>query len=242
MRVSNNKILITGGSSGIGIALARSFKELSNDVIITGRNGLKLDSVAKQYGFEYIVSDLSNSDGIDMLIRTIYEHHSDLNVFINNAGIQFNYSFLDDIDYDKIENEIQVNLTAPISLCAAMIPILSKNENAALVNVSSGLALSPKKSAPVYCGTKAAVHIFSKALRYQLEDSKIKVFEIIPPLVDTPMTEGRGSKKMTPEQLANEFIRNFKSNKEETNAGKVKLLRLIHRFSPRLADSILKNN
>ncbi len=242
MITTNNKVLITGGSSGIGLAIARKFKELDNEVIITGRDQAKLEKVAKKHGFECINCDLSDNNGANALVDIIKKHHPDLNIFINNAGVQFNYSFLEPVDYEKIEQEIQVNLIAPINLCAALIPILNNNENAALVNVSSGLALSPKQSAPVYCGTKAALHIFTKALRYQLENSTIKVFEIIPPLVDTPMTEGRGTKKMTPEQLTNEFMRNFKRDRLEINIGKVKLLRLIHRISPRIADGILKNN
>jgi short-subunit dehydrogenase involved in D-alanine esterification of teichoic acids len=112
---------------------------------------------------------------------------------------------------------------------------------AAVVNVSSGLALVPKKSAPVYCGTKAGLHLFTKALRYQLEGSPVKVFEIIPPVVDTPMTAGRGRGKISPKQLVEEFMRAFAKNQFEVNIGKVKLLRLINRLLPSLADRIMKN-
>jgi len=142
----------------------------------------------------------------------------------------------------KIKDEIQINLTAPIELTYRLIPIINQNENASIINVSSGLAFAPKKSAPVYCTTKAGIHIFSKALRYQYENSNLKIFEIIPPLVETDMTKGRGTGKLTPNQLVKEFIRAFKKDKFEVNIGKTKLLRFIKRISPKIADNILKNN
>ena len=100
------------------------------------------------------------------------------------------------------------------------------------------LGLVPKMQAPVYCGTKAGLHIFSKSLRYQMANPKI--FEIIPPLVDTPMAEGRGRGKIAPEDLVNEFIAAFRKDKLEINIGKVKLLKLINRLWPALAERIMK--
>ena len=121
------------------------------------------------------------------------------------------------------------------------MPLLLKNNNSALVNVSSGLFIAPKKSASVYCATKSAIHSFTKTLRYQLENTNTKVFEIIPALVETPMTAGRGKSKITTEQLTDEFFRNFKADKFESYIGKTKLLKLINRLSPKLADRIIKN-
>ena len=103
------------------------------------------------------------------------------------------------------------------------------------------LAFAPKKSAPIYCATKSAIHIGTKVLRYQLENTKVKVFEIILPLVDTAMTEGRRKKKISPKQLVDEFLKNFKNNNLENNIGKTKLLRFIQRILPTLADGIVKN-
>lgn len=131
-----------------------------------------------------------------------------------------------------------MNFTAPLKLIALLLPTIQLNRNAAIVNVSSDLGLVPKMAAPVYCGTKAAIHIFSKSLRYQLED--IKVFEIIPPLVETKMTEGRGRGKITPKQLTDEFLKSFKKNNFEVNIGKVKLLKTINRISPTITDKIMQ--
>lgn len=161
---------------------------------------------------------------------------------VNNAAVQYNYQFTDEQNLTyKIDYEISANLTAPIKLTTLLLPLLLKHKNSAVVNVSSGLFIAPKKSASVYCATKSAIHSFSKTLRYQLENTDTKVFEIIPALIDTPMTKGRGKSKLTPEKLAKEFIQNFNSDKFESYIGKTKLLKLISQISPKLADKIMKN-
>jgi len=240
MKTSQNKILITGATAGIGEALLHKFLTLNNQIIAVGRNAAKLQTLA-QHDQRIIpfVCDVSKSTDLDQLILFVEQAHPDTNILINNAGIQHNYHFAEELQLlGKIEQEININLVAPLKLIALMLPTLKANKNAAIVNVSSGLGLSPKKQAPVYCGTKAGIHIFSKALRYQLKHTK--VFEIIPPLVDTRMTAGRGSGKITPEQLAQEFITAFRKNKFEVNIGKVKLLKLMQRLSPALADRIMQ--
>jgi len=243
MRTTGNTIIITGGSSGIGFALAKRFLELKNNVIITGRNIEKLQQIKAEFPqIKIFAGDLTARQTLDELVLFIEQQYPDLNILINNAAVQYNYAFLDEKDLlYKIDYEISTNLAAPIQLTGLLLPLLLKNKNSAVVNVSSGLFIAPKKSASVYCATKSAIHSFSKTLRYQLEDTCIKVFEIIPALIDTPMTAGRGKSKMSPEQLTEEFLRNFESDKLESYIGKTKLLKLIHRFSPRLADTIMKN-
>jgi short-subunit dehydrogenase involved in D-alanine esterification of teichoic acids len=240
MKLQKNKILITGATAGIGEALLNKFVSLDNQVIAVGRNEQKLQELSKKD--ERIIPfacDISQTDDLDKLILFVEQKHPDTNILINNAGIQHNYHFAEEPQLlAKIEQEINVNFLAPLKLIALMLPLLKANKDSAIVNVSSGLALSPKKQAPVYCGTKAGIHIFSKALRYQLEYPK--VFEIIPPLVDTQMTAGRGKGKISPEQLVEEFITAFRKDKFEVNIGRVKLLKFINRLSPALADSIMK--
>ncbi|MET1259586.1 SDR family NAD(P)-dependent oxidoreductase [Flagellimonas sp. DF-77] len=247
MNVKGNTIVITGATRGIGLSLLERFHQLDNKIIAVARNRSALDTLAAKYeGIATIACDLSDPGSVDALVNTITEQHAETNILINNAGIQVNFygsKFGEKPEViTGIKNEIQVNFTAPIELVFKLIPLLLQHKNPAVVNVSSGLAFSPKKSAPVYCGTKAGIHIFSKSLRYQFEDTDLKVFEIIPPLVDTDMTKGRGKGKLTPAQLVEEFIRAFRKDHYEINIGKTKLLRLIGRISPRLADSILKNN
>ncbi|GGF73967.1 SDR family oxidoreductase [Wenyingzhuangia marina] len=243
MITTGNTVLITGGSSGIGWALAKRFLELNNKVIITGRDKNKLKEI--NHNFPQIITftgDLTNKKNLDELVLFIEQQHTNLNILINNAGVQYNYNFTDEPNLTyKIDYEVSTNITAPIKLTGLLLPILLKNKNSAIINVSSGLFIAPKKSASVYCASKSAIHSFSKTLRYQLAETNTKVFEIIPALIDTPMTEGRGKSKISPEQLTTEFFRNFKKNKFESYIGKTKLLKYINRLSPRLADSLMKN-
>lgn len=240
MKLDNNKILITGATSGIGRELAERLCQLGNQIIAVGRNEIRLEELAS---FDKRITsfkcNISSQSELDRLILFIKIEHKDLNVLINNAGIQYNETLLDKTySLQKIEDEISTNLTSPIKLITALLPVLQNNANSAIVNVSSGLAIVPKAKSAVYCGTKAAIHIFSKSLRYQLD--KVKVFEIIPPLVDTEMTKGRGKGKISPQRLVDEFIKAFKNNRYEINIQKVKLLRIINRISPKIADRIMK--
>lgn len=228
---------------GIGLALAKQFKSRGNQIIITGRNVDTLQKIGSEHGFEYITGDLANLSDLHHLINEIQVNHTDLNILINNAGIQKNYQLAEEKNFDReIEQELAVNLTAPIKLCSALLPILARQEQSAIVNISSVLALVPKQSAPVYCGSKAALHIFTKALRYQLEGTPVKVFEVVPPLVDTAMTKGRGKGKMSPDDLAKEFLNGFKKDRFTIYPGKAKLLKAIQRVAPGVADGILKKN
>ena len=244
MKLTNNTILITGGSSGIGLALLKTFYELGNKVLIAARNSEKLNEVKKQFPeIEIFECDLTKQTDLDELVVFIEQHHQNLNMLFNNAAIQYNYDFLTEQNIiNKVDYEVSANLTSTIKLCGLLLPTLLKNENSAIINVSSGLAISPKKSAPVYCATKAGIHNFTKAFRYQMEATNIKVFEIIPPLVATPMTEGRGKNKLAPEKLVIEFVNDFKHNKYESYIGKSKLLKLVSRISPKFADTILKKS
>lgn len=243
MITTGNTVLITGGSSGIGLALAKRFLSLKNNVIITGRDTTKLEQIKNS--FPEIVTfegDLTNKNSLDELVLLMEQQYADLNILINNAAVQYNYNFTDEPNLTyKIDYEISVNISAPIKLTGLLLPLLLKNKNSAVVNVSSGLFIAPKKSASVYCATKSAIHSFTKTLRYQLENTNTKVFEIIPALVETPMTAGRGKSKITAEQLTDEFFRNFKADTLESYIGKTKLLKLINRLSPKLADRIMKN-
>ncbi|MDF2379993.1 SDR family oxidoreductase [Nostoc ellipsosporum NOK] len=243
MNLSNNVILITGGSSGIGLALAKRFLALSNQVIITGRDEKKLAVIKKEHpGIETFVCDFSDNNSLEELVVFIEHAYPHLNMLINNAAVQFNYYFMEEASLlSKVDYEIAVNLSAPVKLTGLLLPLLCGKKNSAIVNVSSGLFIAPKKSASVYCATKSAVHSFSKTLRYQLEDTATRVFEIIPALIDTPMTAGRGKSKLSADKLVDEFVRDFRRNKPESYIGKTKLLRFINRISPALADRIMKN-
>lgn len=242
MKLKKNKIIVTGATSGIGRALAERLCQLDNQIIAVGRNEIKLKELEKLDSriFTY-KCDLSSKSELEGFVDYIKQEHKDTNVLINNAGIQYNCKILDkDYSLQKIEDEINVNLMAPIKLITSLLPVIQINSNSAIVNVSSGLAIVPKAKSAVYCGTKSAIHNFTKSLRYQLDN--VRVFEIIPPLVDTNMTKGRGKGKISVQSLVDEFIVAFKNNNYEVNVHKVKFLRIINRISPKLADTIMKNS
>ncbi|MFG4003317.1 SDR family oxidoreductase [Flavobacterium aquidurense] len=240
MKVSGNKILITGATSGIGKALAERFCKLDNQIIAVGRNEVRLKELSL---FDNRIipfkCDIALPFELDQLVSFIKSEHKDLNTLINNAGVQYNNNLLDEsYSLQHIEDEINTNLTAPLKLTKSLLPILQANPNSSIVNVSSGLGIVPKSKSAVYCGTKGAIHIFSKSLRFQLET--VKVFEIIPPLVDTEMTKDRSKGNISPERVVNEFIIAFEKNRYEVNIHKVKLLRIINRISPKIAESIIR--
>ncbi|MBI5962605.1 MAG: SDR family oxidoreductase [Chloroflexi bacterium] len=239
MNTTNNTVLITGGTSGIGLALAKKFLHADNRVIVTGRNQEKLARV--QADFPKLVTQMADMSRFED-VEQLASQFTDANILINNAAMQYNYDFSDPtIPMDYINKELQTNLVGPLLLIRLMLPHLMTKQTAAIVNVSSGLGIVPKQSAPVYCGSKAGFHLFTKSLRWQLEDSRIKVFEIIPPIVDTDMTRGRGKGKISPETLVEEFWNGFQKDKYEMAIGRTKLLVFIHRFLPKLADSIMRN-
>ena len=238
MKTKDNYVLITGGTSGIGLSLAKKFYTNRNQVIVLGRNNEKLKDIKKEYSeMETIQADLSDLKELKNIVKL----YPEINILINNAGIQENYKFSDNtIPLENLTNEITVNLTAPLLLTKLYLPLLIKQPQSAIINVSSGLAIMPKESAPVYCALKSAMHNFSISLRWQLENTSVKLFEIIPPLVDTNMTKGRGKRKLSPETLVQEFWRNFANDNYEMRIGKVKLLYFINKLAPTIAEKIIR--
>lgn len=246
MQASGHTVLITGGAAGIGKALAEQFIRHGNKLIVVGRSEQKLSELKAQYPQIVVLPcNLGREQERQQLVERLYRNYPTISVLINNAGIQMNYSFLEGEPEERqqqIHEEITVNFTAPLSLTAALLPLLARQREAAVINVSSGLALVPKQSAPVYCATKAGIHQFTKALRYQLEATPVRVFEIIPPIVDTDMTRGRGRGKITAEALAAQFWSSYCRDQLEVRIGKVELLVWLNRFFPAIAERLLKNS
>jgi len=239
MKTSNHKVLITGGSRGIGFALAKHFLSFDNTVIITGRSADNLKHASDQ--LPNVMTEVADMTRLEDLQR-LYQKHPDVTVLVNNAGVQFNYGMLNSHEqFDRIQQEIDINFTGLVQLTALYLPSFTQKPESAVVNLSSGLGFVPKQSAPVYCATKSAVHMFTRTLRWQLEDTNTKVFEVIPSLVDTEMTTGRGEGKISPEALVEEFWVGYTKNQYEINIGKVKLLHIINRFLPSVADRIMRH-
>ncbi len=256
MKLNDHKVLVTGGSGGIGIAIARHFVSLGNRVAICGRDQSRLDAARAKLGDDVIAirSDLASPDAAQKLAQDTQDALGGLSILVNNAAIQFNYSFLDDDSntrFRDVQNEIQVNFTSVVNLTLACLPMLGHHDPAAVINISSGLAIAPKADAAVYCATKAAIHSYSRTLRYQCEDSapNIKVFEVLPPLVDTAMTEGHvvkgaanGDGKISVEDVMAGISRGLRDDHYEINIGKVKLFRIIDRIAPGIAARIVRDS
>jgi uncharacterized oxidoreductase len=190
MRMHSNTIFITGGSSGIGKGLAQAFHKLGNQVIISGRRGAVLQSIcAANPGMRYFVLDVTDSDSVRRVAMEVIDEFPNLNCIFNNAGVQAAHDFSADkqLDEQALVDEINTNVLGVVCVAATFAPHLKKQENAVLVNVSSGLAFVPYARYPVYCATKAAVHSFSLSLRHQLKNSGVKVIELIPPYVKTEL-------------------------------------------------------
>lgn len=187
MKTSGNKILITGGASGIGLALAERFIKENNTVLICGRREAALKEAREKLPSLITKAfDLSKADERKMLLNWIQKEHSDLNVLINNAGVQNWMSVSDANFFQRAEEEISINITSPVHLCSlfATLPSITT-----IMNVTSGLAFSPLSKVPVYCGTKAFLRSFTLSLRYLLKEKNIEVIELIPPALNTDLVE-----------------------------------------------------
>jgi uncharacterized oxidoreductase len=210
MNLKNNTILITGGTSGIGLAFAGEFFKLGNKVIVCGRREDRLKKISEKYpGMITKVCDISKEKQRIELAEWAVKNFKDLNILINNAGVQYAFNLKEKIDTGKLNDEIDTNITAPIHLSNLFVEHLSKRENSAIINISSGLAFVPLAFIPVYCATKAAIHSFTMSLRYQLKDISIKVFEVVPPSVDTELGHDRRPDKTQTHggMLVEEFLK-----------------------------------
>ena len=238
---SKQTVLITGGGSGIGLALAKKFLENNNTVIITGRNLSKLEKVKQENPkIHTYQSDVTDDTAVKMLADDIQKIFDGLDVLINNAGIM---NLVDtgneSNDLKKQMQEIEINYNSPIRVLHYFLPLLKKSKNAVLVNVSSGLAYVPFAQAPVYSGTKSALHFWTLGIRPQLKPHGIKVVELLPPVVDTPLAHGAdiaeddNLKPMPPQKLADIFWKGYIKGTEEITPGISKALKLMSRLAPK---------
>ena len=192
MKITGNTILITGGGSGIGRGLAEAFHALGNKIVIAGRReGVLRETVAANPGMEYLVFDQGSAAGVRALAGEAQERFPNLNVLINNAGIQ-RVEDLRSAETADAEATMDTNLLGPMRMTAALIRQLMSQPHGAILNVSSALAMMPAAMMPSYCASKAAIHSYTQSLRFQLRNSPVQVIEIIPPWVQTELQGDRG--------------------------------------------------
>lgn len=238
MQLTGKVALVTGGTDGIGGHLIRQLRDKGVTIIASGRNAERI-AATRADGFEVIEADLSALNGVNTLLNGIEGRSID--ILLNNAGAGADHDFREAglPDLTAADATIFLNLHAPIHLITALMPVLKARPEAMIVNVTSGLAIAPRAGGPVYCATKAGLRSYGQALRAQLKGTKVHVLEALPPVVDTALTAGRGSKKMRPEECARQIVAAIEGDATEANVGMVKLLQLVNSISPALARRIM---
>ncbi|MGR3761856.1 SDR family NAD(P)-dependent oxidoreductase [Roseobacteraceae bacterium NS-SX3] len=238
-RFEGKRILVTGASRGIGRALAVQLAGAGAEVVAVARSSAALAGLPD--GVQPVACDLADAAAVAELAARLQAER--LDGLISNAAIQVEADFAagtaQPID---ISREIAVDLTAPLLLAAGLLPVLARGGGGFVVNLTSGLALAPKRQAPVYCACKAGLRSFTRALRYQVQDAglDVQVADCVMALTETGMTAGRGRGKIPPEAAAAALLRGVARGKSEIWVGQMQLLRMIHRLSPGLAARLLR--
>ena len=238
MQLQNQTILITGGSSGIGLELTQRLVKRGNTLIICGRSAEKLNQVQQSLPSVHTFQcDLSSESERLKLFNWVVEHHPDCNILINNAAVVSKTDFRNDQQMlEKAGLEIATNLMAPIALSKLFLPMLEQNQHAAIINITTGLIYAPRAVYPIYNATKAALHSFTQVLRHQLKELPVKVIEVMMPAVNTSWHKGDVPKiAISPQRAVGEMIAKIEAGEQEVKVARVKLLYLLSRIAPGLA-------
>lgn len=242
MKLEKKTVLITGGTSGIGLELARQLLQRRNTVIVTGRDQHKLDATRRALpGVHVFQSDVSDPAAITVLRDRIVAQFPALDVLVNNAGIMRNLNFNTSDGLDDVTREIETNLSGPVRMVEHFLPHLKSRENALIVNVSSGLAFVPFALSPIYSASKAAIHSFTQVLRAQLAGTSVTVIELAPPPVETALFRGefaeelKGEKAMDASVFAARAVAGIEAGKLEIRPGISNVLKIMSRVAPQFA-------
>lgn len=241
MKPEDKTVLITGGGSGIGLALAKAYLAEGSRVIIVGRNLEKLQlAAAENPGLEVAQCDIASSDQVTALVERSEREFGGIDVLVNNAGV-FNLFDIPagELPLEEQLAEVDIDFGGPIRMVYHFLPGLLDRPESAIVNVSSGLAYVPFSAAPVYSATKAATHSWTRSLRRQLAGTNVTVFELMPPVVDTEMANDLDLPKMAPDKLAAKFMKGFAKNRLEIAPGQSRALRAMSRIAPRFIFKML---
>ncbi len=236
MKLDGKHVVITGGTDGIGLEMARLCRTKGASVTVCGRRADLLEA-ARMAGMNAISADLSTAAGCAGFAEQL--SGKPIDVLINNAGMGGNFGPGEPVNLPLTDQAIFLNLNAPMHLTGLLLPALQQQGEAAIVNVTSGLAIAPRAGSPVYCATKAGLRSFTQSLRHNLKDSNIRVIEALPPVVETAMTAARPGKKMSPADCAAQIIDAIERGKDEANVGMVKILQAVYSFSPKLARAVI---
>ncbi|MBN2981086.1 SDR family oxidoreductase [Cohnella algarum] len=241
MKLSNRTIVITGGTSGIGLAFALKLLSLGNKVIVIGRNQATLDqATTKHKGLIGLQGDVSNANSVREMAAFLRDRYPEASILFNSAGIMRAFELMDDnLDLERTTAEVDTNLNGTIWMTEALLPQLAQQDEAMIVTVSSGLSYVTSPIHPVYSATKAGVHMFTDALRIQLKKSgkNIHVMELVPPLVaetnlESDSQSGGRAPNMSLDTLVNHGIRGMERNKKRVVPGFSKFLRFAGKYFP----------
>ncbi|WP_417244307.1 SDR family oxidoreductase [Celeribacter sp.] len=227
MKMENNTIFITGGTSGIGRGLAEAFHKLGNQVIIAGRRKALLDEVTTANpGMKAIELDIGDPASIEAAAKTLIADYPQLNVLINNAGIMPFDDASQAIDDTTMQAIITTNLYGPIRMTSALIEHLKRQPDATIINNTSVLAYVPLAVTAVYSATKAALHSYSLSQRFMLRDTSVRVQEIAPPWVNTDLIKkGDDPRAMPLDQFITETMAGLAADKEEIVVESIQAMR-----------------
>ncbi|MFP3688063.1 SDR family oxidoreductase [Paraburkholderia sp. 22099] len=239
MEMIGRTVLITGGTSGIGLELAKQLTARGNTVIVTGRSPERLEAVQRAVpGLHICRSDVSDPASIESLYKTVSDRFPLLDTLVNNAGTMRNIKLAQPNQLGDLITEIDGNLKGPMWMIQAFLPLLLRQKSSLIVNVSSGLAFIPFPAAPIYSASKAALHAYTQCLRAQLEDSYVSVVELAPPGTETPLFRGefaeemKGEKGMDVSVLVRRTIAGIEAGKTEIRPGASNVLKIASRVAP----------
>ncbi len=234
MKRSGNTILITGGGTGIGLALAEIFLNKGNEVIICGRTRKTLNEASKKFPkLNTIVADVSSQSGREGLTAEIAHRFPKLNILVNNAGIYSITNIMQTNYITTLENELATNLVAPLALIQQLLPTLEKQSDATIVNVTSGYVFVPSAQSSAYSASKVGLRAITQGLRFKLRNTSIRVVEVVPPAVDTQMNKGKNISLITPELFAQKVYNGLVNRQDEIVVGVSKLAKLLSRLAPK---------
>jgi uncharacterized oxidoreductase len=221
MKITGHTILVTGGASGIGLALAERFLTAGNDVVVCGRQQDKLlEAHEKHSALHTRACDVSEPGGREELVGWMTREFPAFDVLVNNAGIQQRIDLTKPLDWNTAHKELATNLEAHMHLASLVIPHFMQKKSAAIANVTSGLAFVPIAGVPIYCATKAAMRSFTLSLRHQLRNTPIEVVEIIPPAVDTDLGGvGLHTFGVPRDEFADAVFAQLREGRQETSYG-----------------------
>jgi uncharacterized oxidoreductase len=237
MRLAERGILITGGSSGIGLALARALAP-ENTVVIAGRDERKLEEArASTPRLRALRLDVTSEDDARRAIGWVQEQLGGLDLLVNSAGVFRSGAFDEPGAERAAQADVEINLLGSVRMTRLALPLLRRSDDGAIVLLSSALALVSAPRMAVYAASKAAIHSLARSLRAEL-DGQIKVFDVLPPWVESELSHAIRGAKVTPDHVAVEIVAGLRKERFEIRVGRIKQLAVIARISSKLADSI----